>query len=194
MENEFKGFFEENRDVIKNLAIPEDEFEKVLTLLSPKNSRARTTSDLKREILNLNLSNPDEVLLTINITSNLKAFQANLETAIFSEQVQIEDLTATSILDVHKCLYKIFYFLGSSAKGSDISLSTFLIALNLLSFSKICDRTELIKFAVNICKSNNYSLQDIIDGVFKSFYFYSYFEVEKAVNKMFGSESESKLN
>ena len=71
-------------------------------------------------------------------------------------------------------LFKLFYILRSSENNDkQMALITFLSMLNILGFSNICDKSELVKFSSAICKKNNYDIQEILVGTFKSFYLYA---------------------
>jgi len=171
---DFSVFFKENKETISELKIPEKDFKRILSIFIGEGFSEKTIEELDKDIKDLKLSKPVETVTLICFNSLKKSFEDCISDIVYKNPEIVKETVSNLIKDMQSTLFKLFYILRSSENNDkQMALITFLSMLNILGFSNICDKSELVKFSSAICKKNNYDIQEILVGTFKSFYLYA---------------------
>jgi len=167
---DFSSFFEEYKEAIADLDIPKKDFERIFHLFVESDTSSKTVDDLGEDIDKINLKKPFETILLVCISSIENLFTTNLNSEIDNKSEDI--MLSFSDREIHVLLFKLFFILKSPInENRQVAFIIFSVFLTILGFSNICDKSELIKFASNIFKKNDFDLQEILLGMFRSLHF-----------------------
>ena len=171
---DFEALFKEDKETIADLKISKKDFKRILNVFVEGNPATKTIGDVNKQIQDLKLDKPIETVLFICFNSLKKSYEDSINNIVYKNPDIVKDIINGILKELPTTLFRLFYLMRSPENlDKQTVLITFLFVLNILGFSNICNKADLVKFASAICKKNNYNIEDILMGTFNSFYVYS---------------------